>query len=67
MSTQQKDHNLAVTKYPPMKTHPYFNFIIPSMWRGQVLNKDQLNERERKKTMYPHASAIPMLHKHKPY
>jgi hypothetical protein len=47
MSTQQKDHNLAVTKYPPMKTHPYFNFIIPPMWTGQVLNKDQPNEREK--------------------
>lgn len=65
MSKQQKDHNLAVTKYPPMKTHPYFNFIILPMWTGQVLNKNKLNE--RKKTMYPHASASPMLHKHKPY
>jgi len=47
MSTQQKDYNLAVIKYPPTKTHPYFNFIIPHMWTGQVLNKDQLNEKKK--------------------
>jgi len=47
MSMKQKDHNLAVTKYPPMKTHPYFNFIIHPMWTGQVLNKNQLNQRKK--------------------
>jgi hypothetical protein len=47
MSTQQKDHTLAVTKYSPTTTHPYFNFIIHHMWTGQVLNMNQINERKK--------------------
>lgn len=58
MSKQQKHHNLAATKYPPMKTHPYFNFIILPMWTGQVLNKNQLNERKKKQCIHMHQQVL---------